>query len=130
MAANAHNSEQGQVDTKLAKQLEEWRRLLLDTSKRSRLINSKFGRGGALMIEYPALFQLWDSLAVNGQRAEFPWPSALIEIGSTEESAPNEDLLVDGTLSPIQLQELKQSAALKAGWVLTNLADKPLDRRL
>jgi hypothetical protein len=56
----------------LSARLEEWRRLLLDTSKRSRLVSSKFGRGGILAIEHPDFYPLWEQLAVKNQPAEFP----------------------------------------------------------
>src|SRR5208337_88968 len=64
----------------LSARLEEWRRLLLDTSKRSRLVNSKFGRGGVLGIEHPDFYGLWEQFAVESKPAEFPWPSQWIDV--------------------------------------------------
>jgi len=113
----------------LTARLEEWRRLLLDTSKRSRLISSKFGRGGVLGIDRPEFYQLWEQLAVANQTTEFPWPSRWI--GDDQEAEiDDEPRSVKGTLSAIQLQIIKEVIALNSNWLLTNLTDKSLDGRL
>ncbi len=117
----------------LSARLEEWRRLLLDTSKRSRLISSKFGRGGILAIEPPDFYQLWEQLAVNNQPCEFPWPSQWIDIDQVDESETEDDdqhRSAKGILSATQLQTIKQSLALNSNSLLTNLTDRPLDGRL
>jgi len=113
----------------LTARLEEWRRLLLDTSKRSRLISSKFGRGGVLAVEHPEFYQLWEQLAVTNKPAEFPWPSQWIGEYPDEENA-DENRNVKATLSAAQLQIIKQAIAANSGLLLTNLTDKSLDGRL
>ena len=113
--------------------LEEWRRQLLDTSKRSRLINTKFGRGGILAIEHPHLFPLWERLAIQSEPAEFPWPSRWIDVEGTEDvdrKSEPEPRSVKGILTTSQLQSIKQSPDLGDHCLLTNLSDRPLDSRL
>ena len=117
----------------LSSRLEEWRRLLLDTSKRSRLVSSKFGRGGILAVEHPDFYQLWERLAVNGQPIVFPWPSKWTEPDQVDEGATEGDVErhnPKGVLSATQIESIKQSAALRFGDALTNLMDRPLDGRL
>lgn len=117
----------------LSARLEEWRRLLLDTSKRSRLVSSKFGRGGILAIEHPDFYELWEQLAVKNQPAEFPWPSQWIDVDQVEEDeseADGQHRSAKGVLSAKQLQTIKESSALNTNGVLTNLTDRPLDGRL
>ncbi|MGD0463434.1 MAG: DUF4011 domain-containing protein [Tepidisphaeraceae bacterium] len=118
----------------LSARLEEWRRLLLDTSKRSRLVNSKFGRGGVLGIEHPDFYKLWEQFAVESKPAEFPWPSQWIDIDEQVKTMGEEGLEERPSdprvLSATQLAAIKQSPELNNETLLTNLPDKPLDGRL
>jgi very-short-patch-repair endonuclease len=117
----------------LSARLDEWRRLLLDTSKRSRLISSKFGRGGVLAVEHPDFFQLWKHLAVDAQTLEFPWPSQWIDVDGLDEPDAKDDgqeRAVKGVLSRPQLQSIRESPTLETNALLTNLPDRPLDGRL
>jgi DNA polymerase III delta prime subunit len=120
--------------TDLTACLEEWRRQLLDTSKRNRLVSSKMGRGGVLVIEHPEFYALWNQLTVNSQVTEFLWPSELI---NGEPSDGDESDAGDGqapidrkVLTAVELEQIKQSPDLRDGRLLTNLTDKPLDGRL
>jgi tetratricopeptide (TPR) repeat protein len=118
----------------LSARLEEWRRLLLDTSKRSRLVNSKFGRGGVLGIEHPDFYKLWEQFAVESKPAEFPWPSQWIDIDEQVKTMGEEGLEERPSdprvLSATQLAAIKQTPELNNETLLTNLPDKPLDGRL
>ncbi|MGD0767001.1 MAG: DUF4011 domain-containing protein [Tepidisphaeraceae bacterium] len=107
---------------------------MLDTSKRSRLVNSRFGRGGVLGIEHPEFHQLWQQLAVEGKPTDFPWPSQWL--GDDE---PSETIFEQGleqqprdanVLTVAQLDVIRQSRDLKGNSLLSNLRDKPLDGRL
>src|SRR5436305_2021573 len=46
----------------LSERIEEWRSLLLDTTKRNRLISLKLGRTGALRLVHPPAEAIWERL--------------------------------------------------------------------
>src|SRR4051794_18201203 len=52
--------------------IDGWRQLLLDTSRRNRMVNFRAGRGGGLDLVFPEAAALWDRL-LGGGKFEFPW---------------------------------------------------------
>jgi very-short-patch-repair endonuclease len=117
--------------------IETWRQLLLDTSKRNRLVSFKAGRGGGLEIVHQAAADLWQKLVVAEARFEFPWKRDLL--GLPAEVIDNEQLAVDPPtddtppLPPIA-QEFTalalKSHRLRPDHLLSDQSDKQLNTRL
>jgi very-short-patch-repair endonuclease len=74
--------------------IDEWKRSLLDTTKRNRLIKFTTGRGGGIAILHPPTAALWRLLVVDGKPAAFPWkreilglPADIIDGGPSESAS-------------------------------------------
>src|SRR5262245_60934436 len=98
MANFGATSTGSQID--LGERLEEWRRQLLDTSKRSRLVSCKFGRAGVLGIEHPGIDQVWETFGIQEAGAAFPWPSFLLGEDEEEVEVGTDAQLTDGVSDP------------------------------
>ncbi|MEX2215165.1 MAG: DUF4011 domain-containing protein [Phycisphaeraceae bacterium] len=126
-------------------QIEAWRRQLLDTSKRNRLINSRFGNRGVVRLYFPSFDLLWAQLVDESRSLEFPWPSSLLDpsdkpldeyvesaVGSrTEGDAGIEEPTekTKATLTVDEVHAIVESGQLGDDQALTTLWDKPLDNR-
>ena len=62
------------LDTRLA----EWRKSLLDTTKRNRLIKFVAGRIGGVSLVRPAATDLWHRLVRDGEELTFVWKRAVL----------------------------------------------------
>src|SRR6266508_5013258 len=62
------------IDARIA----EWRKNLLDTTKRNRLIKFVTGRVGGIKLIYPSASELWTRMVRDGQRCTFPWKHDLL----------------------------------------------------
>ncbi len=63
--------------------IQEWRKSLLDTTKRSRLIKFTHGRGG-LLLDHPDLEKIWTKLSADNSSMLFPWKRNLLNIKATD----------------------------------------------
>src|SRR5262245_56239009 len=143
----------------IAAQIEQWRKHLLDTTKRNRLINFKTGQTGGISLLHPAVDTVWDRL-LGGGRLTFVWKRDLIDLPeepeeearSASEGAeapdPPKDLLAQRpqvaagfrpqraqvAASPPPtldvLQQCLQSPRLRGDDIVTELTDKRLAARL
>ncbi len=60
----------------LTPEVQAWRRQLLDTTKRNRLINARLDpRSGLLPVLHPSFFDLWEHTAIKGKSLSFDEPS-------------------------------------------------------
>ncbi len=57
--------------------LEEWRRKLLDLTKRNQLVSCKIGPRAAIRLEYPSPGQVWSGL-LGGADLTFAWKRELV----------------------------------------------------
>ena len=117
--------------------IEAWRQLLLDTSKRNRLVSFKAGRGGGVELVHPAAADLWQKLVVDEGRFEFPWKRDLLGLPADVIDAEKlfDDPPTDGGLPlPPITQEFTalalRSPRLAANHILTDVSDKNLNTRL
>src|SRR5262245_62773261 len=58
--------------------LAEWRKSLLDTTKRNRLIKFATGRVGGVRLLHPPAADLWARLVRDGATLSFPWKRELL----------------------------------------------------
>jgi hypothetical protein len=65
--------------SKLHSQIEEWRKRLLDLSKRNRLINCKIGARAAIEVAYPEPEGVWQRVVVSNGRMTFAWKRDLLD---------------------------------------------------
>lgn len=126
----------------LTKQFEDWRSMLLDTSKRNRLINCKFTGGGAIELVHPELAAAWKTLVVDGSAMVFQNTGPLLDDATDYAEAPPLPGLAaeDGeaiseaaernSLSPSQIERRRQSGDLLANAVLTRSSDRAIAARL
>src|SRR5262245_25108993 len=77
------------VDARIA----EWRKGLLDTTKRNRLIKFVAGRVGGVNLIHPSPADLWARLVCAGETLTFPWKRDLL--GLPREIIDAETLAVD-----------------------------------
>src|SRR3954463_2138227 len=66
------------MPTDLDARLAEWRKSLLDTTKRNRLIKFVAGRVGGVSLVRPAANDLWQRLVRDGQELTFVWKRELL----------------------------------------------------
>ncbi len=83
--------------------LAEWRKSLLDTTKRNRLIKFIAGRIGGVNLVHPPVADLWSRLVRDGTTLTFPWKQQLL--GLPREIIDAEKLAADydpnrGNLEP------------------------------
>jgi len=64
--------------------IESWKKALLDTTKRNRLIKFVSGRSGGVSLLAPAFEELWSRLVVEGEALEFPWKRELLGLSAAE----------------------------------------------
>jgi very-short-patch-repair endonuclease len=137
--------------TKLHAQIEDWRKRLLDLSKRNRLVNCKIGARAAIEIVHPVPESVWQYLVVKNGTMSFarkrdlldeededgsPQLSLFLEEG--EDKSRNEgDIAEETTDKPVQsavkrseMEECLASPFLREEHLLTHMADKTLGTRL
>lgn len=120
----------------LAGQVEQWRRSLLDLTKRNRLLNCPVGSRGALELVHPGPSKIYSGIVTRGGTLTFPWRRELLE-GDDEDSEERYALLAqpdesgDG-LTPAgkDLERCPLSPHLRPDHVLADLPDKKLGNRL
>jgi very-short-patch-repair endonuclease len=121
-----------------AAQIEDWRKQLLDTTKRNRLINFKAGRGGGVNLLHPDPGDLWHRLVVDDAGLTFVWKSELIDLPpDPEEVGADRALsLFDPAEAPARqteediLTRCRRSPRLRDDHLLTDLTDRQLAARL
>ncbi len=119
--------------------LAEWRKSLLDTTKRNRLIKFAAGRVGGVNLIYPATPELWSRLVRDGGTLTFAWKRELLglsrEILDAETLAadfdPNRGDAADAAELARGLDELcLRSPHLRPTHLLTDFSDRLLAARL
>jgi very-short-patch-repair endonuclease len=68
------------MPTDLDARLTEWRKSLLDTTKRNRLIKFVAGRIGGVAIARPSAVDLWQRLVRDGEELTFVWQRELLNL--------------------------------------------------
>lgn len=68
------------MPTDLDRRIETWRTLLLDTTKRNRLINFKSGRIGGVALVHPDPDAVWSGLLTSNSTLVFVWKRNLIDM--------------------------------------------------
>jgi very-short-patch-repair endonuclease len=120
--------------------LAEWRKALLDTTKRNRLIKFVAGRIGGVSLVRPTATDLWHRLVRDGEQLTFVWKRELL--GLPQEVLDAETLSADfdptrGTADVDEeavrkelLELCLKSQRLKATDLLSDLNDRQLAARL
>ncbi len=118
----------------------DWRKSLLDTTKRNRLIKFVAGRGGGINLIHPPASSLWTSLVHEGNTLTFPWKRELLglpkEILDAETLATDFDPTHGATNSESRdlIHELTslclRSPNLRPNHMLTDFSDRQLAARL
>ena len=80
--------------TRLYNQIEEWRKRLLDLSKRNRLVNCKIGARAAIEIIHPDQESVWQRIVVNNGTMSFAWKRDLLDQVDADDS-PQLSLFVE-----------------------------------
>jgi very-short-patch-repair endonuclease len=124
------------IDVRIA----EWRKQLLDTTKRNRLIKFVAGRIGGIDLVRPSTSEFWTRLVRDDGTLTFPWKRNLL--GLPREVVDADMLAADydpqrGTLDP-RLQDIAhelteaclRSPNLKPNHLLTEFTDRQLAARL
>ena len=128
------------MPTDLDARLAEWRKSLLDTTKRNRLIKFVAGRIGGVSLVRPTANDLWQRLVRDGDRLTFVWKRELLglpqEVLDAEALAADFDPArgtadVDEEAVRRELLELcLKSQRLKSADLLSDLNDRQLAARL
>src|SRR5262245_25067487 len=120
--------------------LAEWRKSLLDTTKRNRLIKFVAGRVGGVMLLHPPAADLWARLVRDGATLSFPWKRELL--GLPREILDAETLAADydpnrGDLEPAAAEMEREwtalclrSPRLRETHIVTEFSDRQLAARL
>lgn len=75
----------------MEKQIDEWKKSLLDTTKRNRLIKFSTGRGGGVSLLHPEPAELWQGL-IDGNTFRFPWKRDILGLPANMiDSEPDAD---------------------------------------
>ena len=74
--------------TRLQDRIEEWRKRLLDLSKRNRLVNCKIGARGAIEVVHPKPESVWQRIVVDNGTMSFAWRRDLLDEEDEDESPP------------------------------------------
>ena len=124
------------IDARIA----EWRKSLLDTTKRNRLIRFVTGRVGGVKLIYPSAIDLWASLVRDGQTCTFVWKHDLLGlppevINSNTFASDFDPNRVSSDPAPDEIaRELTQaclrSPHLRRSHILTDFTDSQLTARL
>src|SRR5262249_3699458 len=112
-------------------QIETWRKQLLDTTKRNRLVSFKVGRAGGIALAQPDPGDLWDRLIARNDALTFVWKRDLVELPADEEEAPDGSVstLFDPSEVPEKdtsqniLERCRCSPRLRPDHLLTDLSD-------
>ena len=120
--------------------IDEWRKSLLDTTKRNRLIKFVAGRIGGVNLVHPPAGDLWSRLVRDGSTLTFPWKRELLglppEVLDAETLATDFDprQLTADSGSTERASELTalclRSQRLRPTHLLTEFNDKQLVARL
>ncbi len=98
--------------------LEEWRRKLLDLTKRNQLVSCKIGPRAAIRLEYPSPGQVWSGL-LGGADLTFAWKRELVpdanESGDDNSEPPQLSLFASSRrLNDIDRERLPPSRKQRA----------------
>lgn len=85
--------------------LDNWKKKLLDMSKRNPLLNYRDTRRSNLRIQKPGIYELWDSFVINDIPLEFPFEEDEAKVSLTKEKE-TEDFGAVQTNQPIKEQRL------------------------
>ncbi|MFG0334366.1 MAG: DUF4011 domain-containing protein, partial [Maioricimonas sp. JB049] len=133
--------------------IEEWRKNLLDLTRRNSLINCRFGSRGAIRLVAPGPEEVWQQVCVNNDSMTFAWKNELVVLppqsldGPTAEGAssplsqPPLSSSLDGSAlqttssgreGDVRTPTLEQCLAspLYQQHLLTDMSDRKLDQRL
>ena len=137
--------------TRLQDRIEEWRKRLLDLSKRNRLVNCKIGARGAIEVVHPKPESVWQRIVVDNGTMAFAWRRDLLDEEDEDESPPlslfieegednhrNKDDSAEETTGKAapsapkrsEMEECLASPFLREEHLLTQMADKTLGTRL
>jgi hypothetical protein len=119
-------------------EIDAWRTLLLDKTKRNPLINFKMGRSGGIFLAQPDPGEIWHHLVTSTAPLTFIWQRDLIDLPSdTEESVGGYTLpLFEPANTPENeadrdiLERCHRSPRLRRDHLLTDLPDRQLASRL
>jgi very-short-patch-repair endonuclease len=122
----------------IAAQIDAWRKQLLDTTKRNRLISFKVGRTGGIALVHPDAGDLWDRLVARNEAFTFVWKRDLVELpaGEDEGTVGSVPILFDPSEAPKKetsqdiLERCCRSPRLRHDHLLTDLPDRQLAGRL
>ena len=98
----------------------EWRKSLLDTTKRNRLIKFVAGRVGGIRFVHPKITDLWSGLVQESSPFTFPWKSDLLGTphSPTEGDRPRDETPLQSDTAIVQPEdftgELTEARALTA----------------
>ncbi|MDR2706255.1 MAG: DUF4011 domain-containing protein [Planctomycetaceae bacterium] len=107
--------------------IDGWKNLLLDFSKRNRLINCRIGGRNTLEIVHPNLETILQHLVIDEETMQFSWKNDLVPKNSNEQSEQEEEATETQRIS---LDECLASPLLEENDLLTPLTDKELKRKL
>jgi very-short-patch-repair endonuclease len=118
----------------ITSQIEQWRKQLLDTSKRNRLINFKTGRTGGIALLHPTTREIWDRFVVKSGSMIFAWkrellglqPSGREHLGADR----NQEAADEATTNREELRRCLESKRLRKDHLLTEWPDARLAARL
>jgi len=64
--------------------IDDWKKSLLDTTKRNRLVKFSAGRGGGVSFLHPSADALWQRLVVESRRLAFRWKREILGLPAAE----------------------------------------------
>jgi very-short-patch-repair endonuclease len=121
----------------ISARIEAWRTLLLDTTKRNRLINFKTGGTGGIALAHPDPGDLWHCLVTNNHALTFAWKRDLIDLPPDPEEGRGSPLALFDPAEPLKpageqdiLERCRRSPRLRPDHLLTDLTDRRLAARL
>src|SRR5262245_40006626 len=99
----------------ISAQIEKWRKHLLDTTRRNRLVNFKAGQTGGNRLVGPGPGDLWDCLRSAGRPVSFRWQRELIELPpEPEPDATLPQVLADDTTTAEAVPDQRLQEAILA----------------
>jgi very-short-patch-repair endonuclease len=114
--------------------IEAWRSLLLDTSKRNRLINFKVGGTGGVALIHPDPGDIWHRLVASESRLIFPWKGDLVDLLPQHTEAAWSDTPLFRSNEPAEpdlLERCRRSPRFRPDrHLLTDMPDDRLATRL
>ena len=123
------------IDARIA----EWRKRLLDTTKRNRLIKFVAGRIGGIQFVYPKIGDLWSGLVQESCPFTFPWKSDLLGLSQSEGESDRhrDDTPLQSDTAIVHPEDFagelteraRQSPNLRPNHILTDFADNTLVSR-